>query len=79
MASIPKTGNYNFIQLRTSKCKDFGVALQDKLYKDIELELEHGIIQTTYLDAKRAKRLAFALLSAANKLERIERTEKKAK
>ena len=53
--------------------------LQDKLYKDIELELEHGIIQTTYLDSKRAKKLAFALLSAANKLERIERTEKKAK
>jgi hypothetical protein len=75
----PKTDKYNFIQLRTSKCKDFGVVLQDKLYKDIELELEHGIIQTTYLDSKRAKKLAFALLSAANKLERIERTEKKAK
>ena len=68
-----KTGKYNFIQLRTSKCKDFGVVLQDKLYKDIELELEHGIIQTTYLDSKRAKKLAFALLSAANKLERIEK------
>lgn len=74
-----KTGQYNFVQLRTSNCKDFGVVLQDKLYKDIELELEHGIIQTTYLDSKRAKKLAFALLSAANKLERIERTEKKAK
>lgn len=74
-----KTGKYNFIQLRTSKCKDFGVVLQDKLYKDIELDLEYGIIQTTYLDSKRAKKLAFALLSAANKLERIERTEKKAK
>ena len=74
-----RTGKYNFIQLRTSKCKDFGVVLQDKLYKDIELELEHGIIKTTYLDSKRAKKLAFALLGAANKLERIERTEKKAK
>ena len=74
-----KTGKYNFVQLRIRNCKDFGVVLQDKLYKDIELELEHGIIQTTYLDSKRAKKLAFALLSAANKLERIERTEKKAK
>lgn len=74
-----KTGKYNFVQLRTSNCKEFGVVLQDKLYKDIELGLEHGIIQTTYLDSKRAKKLAFALLSAANKLERIERTEKKAK
>jgi len=74
-----KTGQYQFIQLRNSGCKDFGVVLQDKLYKNIELELEHGIIQTTYLDSKRAKKLAFALLSAANKLERIERTEKKAK
>ena len=68
-----KTGKYNFVQLRTRNCKDFGVALQDKLYKDIELELEHGIIKTTYLDSKRAKKLAFALLSAANKLERIEK------
>ena len=74
-----KTGKYNFVQLRIRNCKDFGVVLQDKLYKDIELELDHGIIQTTYLDSKRAKKLAFALLSAANKLERIERTEKKAK
>ena len=75
----PKTGKYNFIQLRTNKCKDFGVVLQDKLYKDIEVSLEQGKIQTTYLDSKRAKKLAFALLSVANKLERIERTEKKAK
>jgi len=69
------TGSYNFIQLRTLACKDFGVLLQNKALKEVEVELS-GDVTTTYLDSKRAKKLAFALLSAANKLERIEKKAK---
>lgn len=67
------TGKYQYIQLRNAACKDFGVVLQDKHFKDVEVALEDCLVNTTYLDSKRAKKLAFALLSAANKLERIEK------
>jgi hypothetical protein len=64
--------NYRFIQLRTKACKNFSV----QVFNDAKFLIqEEGCVDSyntvnTYLDAKRARELAFALLSAAKKIER---------
>lgn len=62
-----------YIQLRTKSCKDVSVHLQDKEFLSKETSdifTDFTCSTNLYLDADRARKLGFALLSAANKLQR---------
>lgn len=67
-----KHKDYKYIQLRVKECRQFAVQVFDdvKLVVDKEGCTEFVNSTNTYLDSDRARQLAFALLSAAKKLER---------
>lgn len=58
------------LQLRVNECKNFGVLVLGKNFvKELDFDSEKPVT-TVYLNASRARKLAFSLLSAANKLDR---------
>lgn len=60
------------IQLRTKKCKDFAIRINvdGMIIQEEKAPAEFTNSTNTYFDAERARKLAFALLSAANKVDR---------
>ena len=67
------TKKQQYIQLRTKNCKQVSVHLQDKEFLSKEAsDIFEDFVNSNnlYLDADRARKLGFALLSAANKLQR---------
>ena len=57
----------SYIQLRTSKCSQVGVVVCNDKSKELHYGQSNGA--TLYLSKKRARQIAFQLLTAAKKIK----------
>lgn len=68
----PKEMYEGTIQLRTKNCSDFAIKINvgGKIIQEEQAPAEFVGSTNSYLNAERARKLGFALLSAANKADR---------